>query len=85
LPAAEGKARLQAPERPDRLRDPGSRGAMGFSQAASPDLRLIERLPLELLILPRAGNGPLAPGFRARLRDANAPSNGTGHSIRLLC
>jgi hypothetical protein len=45
LPAAEGKARLQAPERPDRLRDPGSRGAMGFSQTTRPDLRLIERIP----------------------------------------
>jgi hypothetical protein len=41
LSAAEGKARLQAPERPDRLRDPGSRGAMGFSQTARPEVRLI--------------------------------------------
>src|SRR6202012_5715090 len=41
LSAAEGKARLQAPERPHRLRDPGSRGALGFSQTARPDLRLI--------------------------------------------
>jgi hypothetical protein len=58
---------------------------MGISQTARSDLRLIERLPLELLIFPQAGNGPLALWFRARLRDTNAPSNGTGHSIRLLC
>jgi hypothetical protein len=56
---------------------------MGFSQAASSDLRLTERLPLEFLI-PQPGNGPLALGFRATLQDTNAPSNGIGHSFGLF-
>jgi hypothetical protein len=41
LPAAEGKARLQAQEGPDRYKYPGSRGAVGFPQSASPDVRLV--------------------------------------------
>ena len=41
FPAPEGEVRLQAQARPDSLRDPGSIRALGLSQTASPDLRLI--------------------------------------------